>query len=172
MKLVYTLPAIVAVALLVSCGENEGRRPSFVALPKVSPAYGALVTVGNHPTPEQHGTGERIGFFRTEDGTIWGLPLTLGAGGTLSVCTAPKVHDLPITDTLPADMDAIVGASNEPTGWRGGTGRLELVIRTRDGGLRWLPVRSGETAGDAACWAQEPPGPRQKLHYYRLRAGA
>jgi hypothetical protein len=32
------------------------------------------------------------------------------------------LREFAISDTLPADAVDIIGAANEPTGWRGGTG--------------------------------------------------
>jgi hypothetical protein len=62
----------------------------------------------------------------------------------------------------------VIGSTNEPTGWRGGTGDLELVLRDKQGTIRWQAVRGGDLPGGPACWAPEIPGPPQQLHYYRL----
>jgi hypothetical protein len=82
-------------------------------------------------------------------------------------CAPPELHDLKITDTYPARAD-IIGATNEPTGWRGGTGKLELQLRDPNGGIHCRAVSSAQMAPGSVCWAQESPGPPQKLEYYRL----
>jgi len=160
------------VTALMSCRHEEPRRAPFVPLSKVASRYGDLVSVGNHPTPDQQGAGERIGLFRAADGTIWGLPIMLGEAGDILVCAAPSLSDAPATDYLPGGTITIVGAVNEPTGLRGGTGRLEIVTRDAKGVLHWQAVRSGETPGPIACWAPETIDerlqPKQRLHYYRL----
>lgn len=160
------------VAALTSCNQQEKPRVPFVPLADVASRYGELVGVGNHPTPNQHGNGERIGLFRAADGTIWGLPLTLGKAGEILVCAAPDLSDAPVTDRLPAGGITILGTTNEPTGWRGGTGRLEIVIRDANGSVRSQTVGSGETPGLSACWAPDlvdgRTQPQQRLHYYRL----
>jgi hypothetical protein len=113
-----------------------------------------------------------MGLFRDPTGTVWGLPLTISADGAVLGCAPPGVHDAPVTDTLPADAENILGGTNAPTGWRGGTGQLELVFRTKSGEVRTQLVRSGALATGPVCWAQEPPGPPQRLEYYRLARAA
>lgn len=133
--------------------------------------YGPLIAVGNYPTPNQHGTGDRMGLFRDGSGTVWGLPLTIDGSGSVLGCAPPGLRVAPVTDTLPAGAD-IVGATNAPTGWRGGTGELELLFRDIGGEMRWRVIASGALVTEPACWAQEPPGPRQRLGYYRLAPAA
>ncbi len=60
------------------------------------------------------------------------------------------------SDTLPADVVEIVGAANEPNGWRGGTGKLELVVRDSHGVLRWHSVAGAEIESGQVCWSQSP----------------
>jgi hypothetical protein len=153
-----------------SCRRDEPQRAPFVPLQRIESTYGRLIAVGNHPTADQNGTGERIGLFRAADGTVWGLPLGLDEQGAVVACAAPGLDQAPATDTLPPGTAELLGATNEPTGWRGGTGQLELVVRDVSGVVRRHSVRSREMPGSPACWAQEPPGPRQRLHYYRLMA--
>jgi len=76
------------------------------------------------------------------------------------------LREVPVSDTLPADAVEIVGATNEPNGWRGGTGKLELLFRDAQGGLRWHSVASVEIKTGPVCWSQSPP--EQPLRYYRL----
>ncbi|HEY8224096.1 MAG TPA: hypothetical protein VIG25_02385 [Pyrinomonadaceae bacterium] len=127
--------------------------------------------MSNAPTPQQHGTGDRLGLFRDESGTIWGIPLTIADNGDLLGCAPTMLRELAITDTLPADAVDIIGAANEPSGWRGGTGKLELLFRDARGGLRWHAVAAAEVKTGPVCWSQSPP--EQPLKYYRLaRANA
>jgi hypothetical protein len=72
-----------------------------------------------------------------------------------------------VTDTFPAGS-TLLGATNQPTGWRGGTGTLELLLRDAGGAIRCLAVRGASVAGGLTCWAPESPGPLQQLYYYRL----
>jgi hypothetical protein len=71
-----------------------------------------------------------------------------------------------MTDTLPSDMAEIVGATNEPSGWRGGTGRLELVFRDKNGVVRSHPVSSGELKTHSPCMTESPPVVPSR--FYRL----
>jgi len=125
------------------------------------------VIAGNHPTPNQNGTGQRVGLFQDAGGTIWGLPLIVSSGGELLACAPALLHDQQVTDTFPRGS-AIVGATNEPTGWRGGTGELELLLRDSRGVSRRQAIHGAELAAGFACRAPESPGPPQLLHYYRL----
>jgi hypothetical protein len=129
-------------------------------------SYGRLITAANAPTPGQNGTGDRLGLFRDESGTIWGIPLTVGDDGSVLGCAPPALREAPVSDTLPSDAVEIVGAANEPTGWRGGTGKLEVLLRDVHGGLRWHSVAAAEIKTGPVCWSQSPPV--QPLKYYRL----
>ncbi len=115
----------------------------------------------------QHGTGERVGLFRDASGEVWGLPLTVAANGTVLACAPPLVRYGRVTDTFPAGA-TVIGATNEPTGWRGGTGHLELLLRDARGKIERQTVSGARLATGPACWAPESPGPPQQLHYYRL----
>lgn len=151
-----------------ACGEHhDAPRAPFLPLAEVERTYGVLVTAGNHPTPGQNGTGERLGLFRDASGTVWGLPLIAFSDGRILACAPPQLHEQKVTDTFPAGS-TIIGSTNEPTGWRGGTGELELLERDARGTIRWQAVRGAQLADGPACWAPESPGPPQQLHYYRL----
>jgi len=89
------------------------------------------------------------------------------SGGVVLGCAPPGLAGAKVTDTYPRGA-TVLGATNEPTGWRGGTGKLELLLRRSDGEVRWRAVAGGHTAEGPVCWAQELPGPAQPLHYYRL----
>ena len=156
-----------AVLLLVaSCSRPERPRAAYMPISQLEQSYGRLITVSNEPTPDQHGTGDRLGLFRDEGGTVWGIPLTIGDDGGVLGCAPPALREVPVSDTLPADAVEIVGATNEPNGWRGGTGKLELLLRDAQGGLRWHSVASVEIKTGPVCWSQSPP--EQPLRYYRL----
>jgi hypothetical protein len=169
-----TLFAVAAGAALVSvaCGTHQDSpRAPYLPLTEVEATYGPLITTGNHPTPDQHGTGERVGFFRDASGTVWGLPLAAGSSGAVLACAPALIRDGNVTDTFPAGS-TIVGTTNEPTGWRGGTGSLELVLRDSHGTIRWEAIHGAKEASGPVCWAPESPGPPQQLHYYRLKPTA
>lgn len=156
-----------AVLLLVaSCSRPEQPRAAYMPISQLEQSYGRLITVSNEPTPDQHGTGDRLGLFRDEGGTVWGIPLTIGDDGGVLGCAPPALREVPVSDTLPADAVEIVGAANEPNGWRGGTGKLELLLRDAQGELRWHSVASVEIKTGPVCLSQSPPV--QPLKYYRL----
>ena len=165
---IYTAATAMAM-LLVSCGGRVApNRAPYRPVVELEAIYGPLVAAANHPTPDQHGTGDRLGLFRERTGTLWGLPLAVAQDGTVLGCAPQALHDAPVTDRLAAEATDIIGATNAPTGWRGGTGRLELLFRDKSGNVQWQAVASGALTAGPACWAQEPPGPRQRLQYYRL----
>ena len=110
-------------------------------------------------------------MFLDASGTIWGLPLAAEKGGEVLGCAPSELHGAKVTDTYPIGA-TILGATNEPTGWRGGTGKLELLLRRSDGEIRWSAVSGGDTSDGPVCWAQELPGPPQRLRYYRLAPAA
>lgn len=160
--------AVLGIALLgfASCQQPDAPQVAYVPVAQLEQKYGRLITVSNSPTPDQNGTGDRLGLFRDSDGTVWGIPLLAGEDGSVQGCAPPTLRDVPVSDTLPPDTAEIVGAANEPTGWRGGTGKLELLLRDAQGGLRWHSVAAAEIKTGAICWSQSPP--RQPLKYYRL----
>jgi hypothetical protein len=99
------------------------------------------------------GTGDRLGLFRDSARTIWGLPLTIADNGNVLVCAPNTLHDAPVTDHYPAGA-TVIGATNEPTGWRGGTGELELLLRDGRGKIEWYTVKGSHIAEGPVCWAQ------------------
>lgn len=152
--------------LFVSCNSPKQPHAGYVPLSQLEQSYGRLITVSNAPTPDQHGTGDRLGIFQDSEGTIWGIPLTVADNGDLLGCAPPMLREFAVTDTLPADAVDIIGAVNQPSGWRGGTGKLELLVRHAQGGLRLHSVASGEVKTGPVCWSQSPP--EEPLRYYRL----
>ena len=94
------------------------------------------------------------------------IPLTIADNGDLLGCAPPTLREFAVTDTLPAEADDIIGAVNQPSGWRGGTGKLELLLRDAQGGLHFHAVASGDVKTGPVCWSQSPPD--QPLKYYRL----
>jgi len=168
-----TRNAIVAgiAFLLAACSPAGPPHAQYLPLAELEGLYGTLITTANHPTADQHGTGDRIGLFMDARGTVWGLPLRFTAQGTVLGCAPPGLHEAKSTDTYPAGA-TIVGATNAPTGWRGGTGELELVYRGPDGGIGWRSIRGLQMTGGPVCWAEELPGPVRALDYYRLDRAA
>ncbi len=162
---------VAGLVLLTTCSAPDKPRAPYVPLADLQTVFGPLVTAGNHPTADQAGTGDRLGFFRDESGTVWGLPLSVQPDGSVIGCAPSTLHDAPVTDTYPLGF-TIIGATNEPTGWRGGTGKLEILLRDAQGRIRWLSVNGSHLDTGPVCWAQEPPGPKQRLQYYRLAPSA
>jgi hypothetical protein len=159
--------AIAAIVFASSCGRHEAEHARYLPLSEVEASVGPLISAGNHPTPYQHGTGERVGLFRDANGNVWGLPLIEAETGAVLACAPPDLRAERATDTYPAGA-VIIGSTNEPTGWRDGTGTLEILLRDASGAVRRQSVRGGVFAGRAACWTPEFPGPPQQLSYYRL----
>jgi hypothetical protein len=160
--------AVVIAAACASCAQQHNRpQAPYRPVAEVERTYGPLVTAGNHPTEDQYGTGERVGLFRDPSGTIWGLPISVDGNSALLVCAPPALQAAKVTDNFDA-KSTVIGSTNEPTGWRGGTGNLELLLRDRQGTIRSQAVRGADLPGDPACWAPAIPGPLQRLHYYRL----
>src|SRR4051812_31606108 len=157
----------VTLALTACGGRPDPPRAPLVPVADLERTYGHLITAGNHPTPDQHGTGDRVGFFLDDEGTVWGLPLALTSTGAVMACAPPALHDSKVTDTY-VSGDRIVGSTNEPTGWRGGTGKMELLLRGPRGNIQWRTITGARITSGPVCWAQESPGPPQALWYYRL----
>lgn len=160
--------AVAALSLACfSCGSrHSGGQSPYRPIGDVESVYGPMIAAANHPTADQHGTGEPIGLFRDASGTIWGLALEID-GNIVSACAPASLRDAGITGDIDAES-TIVGAANEPTGWRGGTGDINLLMPDRGGRLYRQMVYGGQLPGDTACWAKGVPGPRQRLPYYRL----
>jgi len=164
--------ALACTMAFTSCARNdEDAQAPYLALGEVEAAYGKLITAGNHPTPDQNGTGERVGLFREANGTVWGLPLNVTRLGAVVACAPPRLHDQKVTDTFPAGS-TIIGSTNEPTGWRGGTGNLEVLLRDAGGAVRWQAVRGAQLSAGPLCWVPQSPGRPQQFNYYRLEPGA
>ncbi len=160
--------AAMAAASLWACGtRHEPARAPYIPLTDAERSFGKLITAGNHPSQQQSGTGERLGLFQDADGSVWGLPLIVANGGAILACAPPELRDAKATDTFPSGS-TIVGATNAPTGWRGGTGDLELLMRNADGLIHWQTVHGAQLANGPACWAADAPGPPQQLSYYRI----
>jgi hypothetical protein len=158
---------LMPILLVASCRRAEQRpQAAHVPIAQLEQSYGRVFAVANEPTPSQNGTGDRLGLFRDDSGTVWGIPLMIDENGNLLGCAPPMLRDAPPSDTLPEDSVEIVGAANEPTGWRGGTGKLGLLLRDANGGYRWQPVAALEIKTGPVCLSQS--APVQPLQYYRL----
>ena len=154
---------------LLSCANKP--KPSTVAyipLTQAEEKFGPLLTVGNEPTADQHGTGERVGIFKDHTNTLWGLPLRLSSDGAIFACAPASLLQAQITDTLQTNAVSVLGATNTPTGWRGGTGKLELVFRDKDSRLTWYAVAGGKLDGGPVCTAPEEASPPGYTKYYRI----
>ncbi len=169
----YRLPRLWAgsvlgtvLLLFAACQQPAPPAVDYVPVAQLEQQYGRLITVSNSPTPNQNGTGDRLGLFRDDTDTVWGIPLLAGNDGSVLGCAPPLLREVPVSDTLPSDIVEIVGAANEPTGWRGGTGKLELLLRDAQGRLRWHSVAAVEIKTGPLCISQSPP--KQPLKYYRL----
>lgn len=160
------LSLLTSLLLTASCARPQQTYASYVPVAQLESSYGRLITVANVPTPDQNGTGDRLGLFQDESGTLWGIPLAVSDDGSVIGCAPPMLRETAVSDTLPADEVEIVGAVNEPTGWRGGTGKLELLLRDTQGGLRWHSVAAAEIKTGPLCLSQSEPV--QPLKYYRL----
>jgi hypothetical protein len=159
-------PLICISWLMLSACSPRPEPAPYVKLSQVEATYGRMLTAANHPTAEQNGTGGRIGLFLDGHGELWGLPLDLEADGTILACAPSGLHGAKETDTYPAGA-SIIGATNAPTGDHGGTGRLEILLRDKDGVVSRRAVRGAKFEGGRACVASQP-GPRLELNYYRL----
>jgi len=159
--------AWIALVLSTSCRSGGDRRPEAqrVPLAEIEKTFDRLISVANAPTPDQHGTGDMLGLFRADDGTVWGIPLSTDESGNLLACAPPALRDAPPSGALDKSSE-IIGAANEPNGWRGGTGKLTLVLRDAQGALRWQPVEPLELKTGPVCMSQSPPA--QPLKFYRL----
>jgi hypothetical protein len=129
-----------SVLLLGSCRAEKRPEVPRVPVAEIERIYGHLFAVANEPTPDQNGTGDRMGLFRDDQGTIWGIPLAIDGSGNVLACAPPALRDAPPSDTIPDSSFEIIGAANEPTGWRGGTGKFGLLLRDTRGQLSWRPV--------------------------------
>src|SRR3954447_17313887 len=83
----------IALAVTSCAGHKDRPRAPYVPLAELEGAYGRLITAGNHPTADQNGTGDRVGLFLDSAGTVWGLPVTIAAGGVVLGCAPPGLHD-------------------------------------------------------------------------------
>ena len=163
----------IAIVLLASCRHVDLRSPAEqrpqaerVPIAQIERSYGRLFAVANEPTPDQHGTGDRLGLFQDDSGTVWGIPLVVDESGNVLGCAPPMLRDAPPSDVLPDSSVEIVGAANEPTGWRGGSGKLGFMLRDAHGRLRWQPVAALEIKTGPVCLSESKPV--EPLAYYRL----
>lgn len=165
----FILVMTFVLIALIGCERQKStnKQTSYtVPVSQLEKNFGQLITVANIPTNDQNGTGDRLGLFRDESSTFWGIPLTRDSNGNVAGCAPATLNEVPVSDTLPADTVEIVGAANEPTNWRGGTGNLELLLRNEQGNLIWHSVREVETKLEPVCWSQSDPV--QPLPFYRL----
>jgi len=158
---------VIGMGVWAGCRQVRDRQAPYRPIAEVERTYGSLVTAGNHPTVDQHGMGERVGLFQDASGTVWGLPLSVDGSAHVLACAPPTLSKARVTGTFDAGS-MLIGSTNRPTGWRGGSGDLELLLRDKRGTIHWKAVQGADLPGEPACWAPEFPGPPQRLHYYRL----
>ena len=164
------LAAIAAAAISLAACAAQTTRPEpsqFTSIADAEAVYGPLVSAANHPTPNQNGNGERMGLFRDAAGTVWGLPLSITSDSEVLACAPPALVHAGVTDTFAA-ASSVVGATNSPTGWRGGTGDLELLLRDAHGKIYRQAVHGADLPPGVVCANPERQGPQRRLHYYRL----
>ena len=152
---------LAATMMLVSCGHHDSNRPhaAYVPLAQLESVYGRLITAGNHPTPDQE-IKRRSGWLvlRTPAAPsgacrsrsrmavkCWVVLRTNFASAEVAGRLSDRRHDL--------------GRDRRADRWRGGTGKLELLLRRSNGEIRWSAVNGGQTSDGPVCWAQELPGP-------------
>ena len=82
------------------------------------------------------------------------MRLTIDESGSVSACAPPTPCNTPPSDTIAIVRFDIVGAANEPTGWRGGTGKFGLLLRDARGQLSWRPVEVVELKTGPVCLSQ------------------
>jgi hypothetical protein len=160
------LSLIFFTALFSACTEERPRQAYEISAEDLEKRFGKIITVANIPTSSQYGTGNKVGLFRDKDDTFWGIPVSIGENQSLVGCAPPDLDKVQISDTLPSDTVNIVGAANEPTAWRGGTGELRLLIRTSQNKLRWQTVKAVSLETDSVCWSKSDPV--HALEFYRL----
>jgi hypothetical protein len=165
-KLFIGLICLLLTGLLSSCVEERPRHAYKISPEELERRFGRIVTVANMPTPDQNGTGDKMGLFRDKDDTFWGVPVSVGENQSLVGCAPRELEEAKVSDTLPSDTKEIIGAANEPTAWRGGTGELKLLLRTHQNKLRWKTINALSLETDSVCWSKSEPV--QSLKFYRL----
>lgn len=165
-KLIIGLSLILLTALLSSCVEERPLAAYKISAEELEKRFGPIVTVANIPTPSQKGTGDKLGLFLDKDGTFWGVPVSVGENQSLVGCAPPELEKARVSHTLRSDTVEVVGAANEPTAWRGGTGELKLLLRTSQNKLRWQIVNAVSLETDSECWSKSDPV--RALDFYRL----
>ena len=83
MKAWIILGTIILLIASTGCQPVRPRGDYNVPVAQLEQSFGRLVTVPNMPTPDQNGTGDRLGLFRDDSGTFWEIPLTIAEIGTL-----------------------------------------------------------------------------------------
>src|ERR1043166_8695010 len=106
------LSTVTAVTIMLVCCGHDGPnlpRAAYVPLAQLERVYGSLITAGNHPTPDQNGTGDRVGLFLDAGGTIWGLPLAVENGGEVLGCAPNELRRAKATAKYPIGAPTLGG---------------------------------------------------------------
>ena len=78
-KLLIGLSLIFQSVLLSACSEEPPPRSTYtISAEDLEARFGQIIEVANIPTPDQHGTGDKMGLFRDKNGTFWGVPVSVG----------------------------------------------------------------------------------------------
>jgi hypothetical protein len=171
--------AVVLAAVAVSALKKHGGRGAhdvvaYLPVAELESGWGRLIAAANIAMHARSPGSDRVGFFRAADGTLWGLPLAVpDANGRVSGCAPPELRAARVTDSLPADVVEILGASDFFSDARAGTAGVHLLVRGVGGGIRWHRVSASEyvsptgmTCREAAVSRHRDPLPR--YHYFRI----
>src|SRR3546814_214270 len=91
---------IIAFLVGSSCSA-EPPRAIYVPVDQLEAIYGRLISLANSPTPDQNGTGDLMGLFQGDQGTIWGIPLSISPDGTVLGCAPPTLRDAEVSGVIP-----------------------------------------------------------------------
>src|SRR6185436_7388440 len=84
--IVWAAVLVAVFFLSAACGRKTEPKAVYAPIAQIEQSYGRLIATANMPTPDQNGTGDRLGLFRDDTGTIWGIPLIYDEGGKLLGC--------------------------------------------------------------------------------------
>jgi hypothetical protein len=155
----FAVAVVIAAAACSSCARrHDGERALYQPIAAVESTYGPLIAAGNHPTADPHGTGERVGLFRDASGSIWGLPLSFDRNDAVLACAPPALRAAKVTDGFDAGS-SVIASTNQPTGWRGGSGEIELLLRDPVAGVMEFESAALRVDGAICRLAAAPDGP-------------
>lgn len=146
---------------------------------QLEPEWGRLVAVANITMHGRRTGADRIGFFRAENGTLWGLPLaTPENDAVVLACAPPELKTAATTDTLAA-TEEVIGAADFSHPQNAGPS-VYLLVRDSRGTLKWHRMAGSEYLSRIGVSCRERPhslgrlrDPFARYHYFRisLRSG-